>query len=330
MLKSVRNSDAACSDGIRTAGLPVVVMNRLDLVSNPSHPSFDRFRSLLTEREFYVASVAESFPEAAARAVGTWWLHAVSDLQYQGVGLRVNENGVFSLCGAYANPLEGSFYFASGAATNALLRKVWRVHSAADELNEAVNALNEALNTAAKASRKQQEPILQRCFERYPELLSMGLYDTVLPEISLNAPDAFGLGIRPDFIALNSIIPGLQRAAAVIELKSPEMKIRTAKKASEQFCKAIDQLGRRYRRYFDDPRTAAEQKTKLGRALASPKLMLIIGRNSWQNEWLDLRQEHPGTEHADMRIVSYDDICNLAQSRLNVLQVIHNKTSHTT
>jgi len=84
--------------------------------------------------------------------------------------------------------------------------------------------------------------------------------------------------------------------------------------------------GRRYRRYFDDPRTAAEQKAKLGRSLASPKLLLlIIGRNSWQNEWLDLRQDHPNTEHSDMRIVSYDDICNLAQSRLQTLKSI---TSH--
>ncbi len=324
MLSAVRSENVACSDGIRTGGLPVAVMNRLELASNPAHPSFERYRDLFSEKEFYVASAAESFPEMAARAVGTWWLNAVCELQYQGVGLQVDRTGIFSLCGSYAEPIDGSFYFAGGASPQTLLRKVWRVKGAADELSDAVLALNESLNKAAKASKKQQEPILQRCFTRYPELLSMGLYDTVLPEMSLNAPDAFGIGIRPDFIAMNSIIPGLQRAAAVIELKSPEMRLRTARRASEQFCKAIDQLGHRYRRYFEDPRTTAEQESKLGRTLTSPKLLLIIGRNAWQKEWLDLRTEHPGTEHAHMRIASYDDVYDLAQCRLNVLQQVKN------
>ena len=327
MLSAVRSENVACSDGIRTGGLPVAVMNRLELVSNPAHPKFERFRDLFRQKELYVASAAESFPELAARAVGTWWLNAVCDLQYQGVGLQVDRSGTFSLCGTYAEPIDGSFYFADGISPQTLLRKVWRVKGAADDLNEAVSALNESLNKAAKASKKQQEPILQRCFTRYPELLSMGLYDTVLPEMSLNAPDAFGIGIRPDFIAMNSIIPGLQRAAAVIELKSPEMRLRTARKASKQFCKAIDQLGHRYRTYFDDPRTAAEQKTKLGRTLTCPKLLLIIGRNAWQKEWLDLRTEHPGTEHAHMRIASYDDICDLAQCRLQTLQKVEEHVS---
>ena len=322
MLSAIRSENFAFSDGIRTGGLPVAVMNRLELVSIPAHPNFERYRDLFSEKEFYVATGVESFPEMAARAVGTWWLNAVCELQYQGVGLQVERTGIFSLCGTYAEPIDGSFYFAGGASPQSMLRKVWRVKGAADELNEAVHALNESLNKAAKASKKQQEPILQRCFTRYPELLSMGLYDTVLPEMSLNAPDAYGIGIRPDFIAMNSVIPGLQRAAAVIELKSPEMRLRTARKASEQFCKAIDQLGHRYRQYFDDPRTAEEQKAKLGQTLTSPKLLLIIGRNAWQKEWLDLREDHPKTEHFDMRIASYDDVYDLAQCRLKSLQKV--------
>jgi hypothetical protein len=325
ILSAVRSENVACTDGIRMGALPVAVMNRLELVSNPAHPTFERYRDLFSEKELYVASAVESFPEMAARAVGTWWLNAVCELQYQGVGLQVDRTGTFSICGTYAEPIDGSFYFAGGASVQNLLRKVWRVKGAADELNEAVIALNESLNKAAKASKKQQEPILQRCFTRYPELLSMGLYDTLLPEMSLNAPDAFGTGIRPDFIAMNSVIPGLQRAAAVIELKSPEMRLRTARKASEQFCKAIDQLGHRYRRYFDDPRTTAEQKEKLGQSLTSPKLLLIIGRNAWQKEWLDLREDHRKTEHSDMRIASYDDVYDLAQCRLHTLRNVRER-----
>lgn len=322
MLNAVRSENVACPDGIRAGGLPVALMNRLELVSNPAHPNFERFRELFEQTELYVANAVESFPEMAARAVSTWWLNAVCELQYQGVGLQVDRTGTFSLCGTYAKPIDGSFYFASGASPKSLLQKVWKVRAAADELSEALLALNESLNKAAKAPRKRQEPILQRCFTRYPELLSMGLYDTVLPEMSLKTPDAFGRGIRPDFIAMNSVIPGLQRAAAVIELKSPEMRLRTARKASEQFCKAIDQLGHRYRAYFANPRTASEQMEKLGQKLIEPKLLLIIGRNAWQKEWLDLRKDHPETEHSHMRIASYDDVYDLAQCRLKSLQKV--------
>ena len=322
LLSAVRSENFQCSDGIRMGGLPVAVMNKLELVLNPTHPTFERYRELFGQKELYVANAVESFPEMASRAVGTWWVNAVCELNYQGVGLQIDHTGNFSLCGTYSEPIVGSFYFTDGASPRSLLRKVWRVKGAADELSEAIFALTESLNKAAKASKKQQEPILQRCFSRYPELLSMGLYDTVLPEMSLSAPDSFGVGIRPDFIAMNSIVPGMGRAAAVIELKSPEMRLRTAKRASTQFCKAIDQLGHRYRRYFADPRTAEEQKAKIGQKLTSPKLLLIIGRNAWQKEWLDLRNDHPETEHSDMRIASYDDVYDLAQCRLKSLQRI--------
>ena len=315
MLDQVRSCLDHSKDGIRLAGLPVAVMNSLNMV-NLENPQVDRkFQSLLSQHELYATQKTETFPELTARAIGTWWLNAICDLRYQGVGLTIDSNGKFSICGAYSHQLEESFYFAGNANASTMVGKAWCANGAADGLNHSIQALNTALDQASKVSPKAQEPILQQCFVDHPSLLAMGIYDSILPEVFLQAPDPFGLSIKPDFIAMNSILPGMREASAIIEIKSPEMRLRAAKKASRQFRKAIEQLGRHYQDYFSDSRTEAEQITQLGRRLSAPKLMLIIGRNAWQDEWLDLRRDHSASEHHEMRIVSYDDVRDFAELR---------------
>lgn len=320
MVNSVRKIDGENVDGIRLSGLPIAIMNRLELVLHEQHPLHARFQPLLHEKELYVANSAESFPELAARAIGTWWLNAVCDLSYQGVGIQIDEHGRYSVCGVYSHPIDESFYFKTTKDSTGILQKVWRVRGNCDELSRGIVALDYALNQAAHAKAVDQEDILRKCFAKYPELLSMGIYDSVFPEVEFAPRDAFGIGVRPDFIAMNSVIPGLNEASAIIECKSPEMRLRLANSASRKFREAIDQLGRRYRQHFADPRTYNEQTERLGRVVDSPKLLLIIGRSAWQKEWLQTRSEHATTDSSDLHIASYDDIRDLAQMRVDTFQ----------
>lgn len=163
---------------------------------------------------------------------------------------------------------------------------------------------------------------MQRCLEDNPELLTQGLFEHFWAEPELVSADPLRRGIRPDFVVAGHEDWEQVVRPRVYEIKSPEFRATVARKASEELKLALEQLGDRYRSYFEDPRNQAAQHDELGRVINHPRLMLIIGRDRWLQDWIDLDEMQQQSAHADLGIVSYDELGAMSARRLGLLSRI--------
>ncbi len=111
--------------------------------------------------------------------------------------------------------------------------------------------------------------------------------------------------IKPDFLLVNT-----DGYADILEFKLPKLKgaAVTGRTNRETFSAEINSYiaqTRVYRQYFEDPNNRRWVADKLGIKAYRPRRILVLGRRSdlLSEEWREV-----ASEHADLQILSYDDL----------------------
>ncbi len=315
----IRAHTGVAESGLRLACLPIVVMNPLDRVAGEDPRSGD-FGALMGMPHVYAAYRDEVFADCVARALASWHTDLLGQLEYVGYAISLDAQGQWQVDAAFRRSEREAEFFAAPQLDALRHQSVFRVSRDALAIGRALAGLERALREAEGLRPKQREPRMQRCFEEYPELLTQGLFETLWAEPELPNADPLRRGIRPDFVAAGNPSWDHVLPPRVYELKSPAFRVAIARKATQDLHKALEQLSDRYRQYFADPRNRPIQEDRLGRAIVQPRLMLVIGRDRWKQDWLDLDELQAASEHDDVSIVSYDEIGAAGERQLDLLR----------
>jgi hypothetical protein len=319
-VRMIREHPYVADSGLRQSSLPIAVMNPLNVVDSRD-PRSAELGELLNMEHVSAAQRGESFADCVIRVIADWHTDLLGQLEYLGYAIALDERGVWEVDAAFRRPDRDSKFFGSPPKLSVLCSSnVFRVTRNVLLIEEALKGLETALNEAHRLPAKQREPRLQRCLEDHPELLTQGLFDTLWAEPRLPTADPLRRDIRPDFIAAGSPDWDHVLRPRIYEIKSPEFRVAVARKATQELLMGLEQLGDRYRRYFDDIRNQPIQRKRLGRVIEHPRLMLVIGRDRWTQDWLDLEELQRSSEHDSVSIVSYDELEALNTRRLGVLR----------
>ncbi|MCP3917222.1 MAG: DUF4263 domain-containing protein [bacterium] len=326
--KRIREHPGVARSGLRLSCLPIAVMNPLDLLDQVD-PRSKEINELRGMSHVSVTRRGETFADSVARVVAGWHADLLSQLEYLGYAIVLDERGKWRVDVAFERPDGQSAFFGAPPELKTLAtRSVFRVNRDMSAISRALKSLEEALNDAERLDPRRREPRMQRCLEENPELLTQGLFEHFWAEPSLENADPLKRGIRPDFVVAGDEDWEHVVHPRVYEIKSPEFRATVARKASEELRLALEQLGDRYRSYFEDPRNQSAQQDELGRVISHPRLMLVIGRDRWLQDWIDLEEMQQQSEHSRLGIVSYDELGAMSARRLSLLRRIDQRPRH--
>jgi len=237
--------------------------------------------------------------------VETYREAVLSDLDDMGFVVRY-ERGRYSVAPALKSreELESRYYFGPADKRPSSVVTVHRDNFGVQvELEEL-----EALINSPDVSERE----LQIFFEAHPHFLSTS--HTALPQVRLTTDG--GNLLIPDFILKPIVAQQRDSRWEVFDLKLPQAKLLAGKgsraRLSSKVMDAIRQL-RDYKEHFENSENAREIGALLGHALKRPKLGVLIGRLANRDpEALEREQQY----HADVKIVTYDEILEQQQSLL--------------
>jgi hypothetical protein len=156
-----------------------------------------------------------------------------------------------------------------------------------------------------------KEAELQDYFERHPRFFRMWQCQDVYPHVYLTREDDGDL--IPDFLLVD---PTLQKAV-MLDLKLPGKQIVIGGKNRRRLAAPVMEARAQlltYRDWFEDPHNRAKLKDRVGIEIFRPHLSVVIGR---RNEFAsELERQRIAAEHADLELVTYDDILEFAKRRL--------------
>lgn len=169
------------------------------------------------------------------------------------------------------------------------------------EVRELEELLNEARITEAR---------VQAYLEQHPALFNSLGYSDVYPQVVLERDD--GTSLRPDFM----VRPAGEQWWDILELKTPRLGL-VGRRDRKTLPKAIHDLAAQLREYaaaFEDERLAERVEAAYGIKCYRPRLIGVIGRTQ---PAIDERQARRAmTQYADVSLVSFDRLLDLARTRL--------------
>ena len=319
LIKQLRSfSDSIIISGcLRARHLPIIMVTgqlskTLESLCNRIDPKI-RIIAKPVEPEVFIRAIVDSVGE---------YRHRILE-GFHGLGLTVFwQNGAYRIGSAYSIPpiIESAYVAgdpcqaASGYAR--LLIVDWHWANA----NVAVELLEQMINDPSL-----NEKDFQHFFERHPEFLLEGQYDSYWAEPHLNSVTT-GVSIRPDFV----LQPCGDRTNAwnwnLVELKRHNVDLLTNRKVhadlSRYVTRVVTQL-RDYKEFFEDPRNSDLLKSKFGGVLPNPQLTAIIGRLPTTEKEVLIRLKR---RTGDINIRTYDEVLEFRRTKVEQMTVFqHNR-----
>lgn len=290
--------NVAMFDGKKWCAIPVICL----MTGEPDHRNFgqddpDGFVDAGNENN-YGADVIRRRVKEYREAV-------LADLEKMGFVVR-HERGRYTIAPAFQarQELESHYYFGQADRRTSSLITVHRdnfgIQVEVDEFEWLINRPDVS------------EAEIQKFFESHPYFLTID--HTPLPQVHLPKHD--GTTLIPDFILKPIVAQQRDSRWEVLDLKLPQVKLLSGRGSratlSAKVMGALRQL-RDYKEYFEHPQHAREVETLLGLALKRPKLGVLIGKLANTDFEILEREQH---YHADVRIVTYDEILEQQQALL--------------
>jgi hypothetical protein len=156
-----------------------------------------------------------------------------------------------------------------------------------------------------------KESDLQNFFELHPELLNMGEYAYVYPQLDLVRED--GSVLRPDFV----LEPASGPLCTIVDLKLPMKKLIVKTKNRQRFSakiyEYIAQL-REYSNYFDSYENRSWFRKTYGKEGLKPRLILVVGKDYPKEDYQLLNQLRPSIE--PIKIITYDELIDRCRKQV--------------
>jgi len=309
-------------NGVRVKCLPIIIANPMNLLGHAQGHSADL--NWISKARWVSTQLRDEQPfETLVRGMADWQAELVAELEYCGYGVSVAADGRFEVYPYFQRTGAESPFFGRSSSVARLRRTGFlRLSKDAVEISDALHALEASLNEVRTLSGLAQEACLQECLERYPVLITQGLYETVWARKTLQSPDPLQRSIQPDFVMQAGSDWGAVLRPRILEIKTPEKQPMQGKAPSGFLLKALDQLMGRYQRYYDDARTQDEQRRIYGQVIERPTYALLVGRRlspQREEQWHDAKAR---SEWQDVRLVSYDDLLDFARERVRLHQSV--------
>jgi hypothetical protein len=160
---------------------------------------------------------------------------------------------------------------------------------------------------------KPREAAIQQYLEENPAIFKSLGYVKAYPQIVLERDD--GTSLQPDFI----LEPIGGEWFDILEVKLPHIATVVGRRDRKTLAAVIHSMAaqlREYAAYFDDPRLAKRIEDIYGIKCYKPRLIGIIGHGSEENDDRQLRRVM--TSYADLQIITFDQLHEIAQARLLV------------
>lgn len=319
-IESVRGlpEGAMFENGVRMRTTPIAIANPMNLIGiakqfNEHLEWIERAPWVCTQRG------DESAVDTTVRSLCDWQLELLAELTYAGYGIGAEADGTLSVFACFARPRTETVFFGPAARIQGLRQTGFlRLPSTTVAISPSLNALEHALNDCRKLPPREQEPLLQRCLEQHPILLTQGFYDTPWARKPLRDPDPLHQDLTPDFVMAPHEGWEDLLAPTVVEIKSPEQLAIRRGQLTGHLLKALEQLMGRYRRFYEDVRTRDERLRAYGRPIERPNYALLIDRHLTPEDrsaWNDRRRS---SEWKDVRLITYGDLVDRAMDRVRL------------
>ena len=304
-------ANVAMFDGKKWCAIPIITLARRLVGNDDRHERFDEHDPGHLPIEPQDVDVVDAHDgnnygaDAIRKRVEDYREAVLSDLDNMGFVVR-HERGRYTVTPAFKSreELESRYYFGPADQRPLALVTVHRdnfgVQVEIDEFEWLINRPD------------VNEHEIQKFFESHPHFLSSN--HTPIPHVRFGKHD--GTVLIPDFILKPIVAQRRDSRWEVLDLKLPQVKLLAGRgsraKLSAKVMDAIRQL-RDYKEYFEHPDHARAIGTLLGHALKRPKLGVLIGRLANTDPEILEREQH---YHADVKIVTYDEILEQQQSLL--------------
>lgn len=254
------------------------------LGKNPTFPQFENGQVGIFTAD-HIAQAASEYPAFEAR------LNALAK-EYGRLLFEIDDRGRVHIETAFLNGCK-----CISIGTVPTLSTVSTSMRVADDI---IGELEALVNSSCS-----HETDLQRFFERHPELLSMGDFISVFPQISLVRQD--GSFLRPDFM----LEPTEGPICAILDIKRPSERLVIPKRNRPRFtAKIFEYIGqlREYGRYFDSYSNRRWFRQTYGLTAFQPRLILVVGRDYTVADYSML--ERLRRDLHDVEVLTYDDLIN--------------------
>ena len=263
---------------------------------------------------------AEYLPDLVATAIQRWRQRLLEELDYVGFAVSVDQAGKLAINHALRRRRKDTEIL-TDEATPGAIRKSQFLLLAEDLLQgfQPYAELQFLLNhyrDIAKNDGIQPEGVFQRFFDKNPDLLNRDAFDRHWSQPQLRLPEDPQKSYRPDFVFRPRGLAHIGAQWKVMDLKLPDERVVVSPAfhaaISSKLHRALQQL-HDYRGYFNRPESAKELRERFGFAPANPKLAVLIGRRSSDEQ----DRLSPALDRfLDIEVLTYDDVLSMEAARL--------------
>ncbi len=262
----------------------------------------------------------DELAQAIIESIGEYRHKILKGIQHKGLCIYWRD-GKYHIGSAYESPniIESEYIVSSPTMAAKGYERLFIVDWQHNNATVSLNGFERMINNP---SLKEKD--FQLFFQRHPEFLLDGNYDSYWSETNLRSKES-GDHIRPDFVLQPQMSRSIPWNWNVVDLKRHDVALLTSKRfhtdLSRYVVRVITQL-RNYRDFFEDPRNADILKKKFGGVVPNPKLTAIIGRlpKSGRNEYMKHRNRNP-----DVNIITYDEVLEVRRVKVDKMNVLREK-----
>jgi hypothetical protein len=309
------NDTVAFQNGIRVNHLPIVVIDLITLLM-PGAGAPSDLSQMKAPAWCYIQPNGKTLTDCLVESLAHWRRQLMQELEFVGYGITYDEQGQVEVAPVVHRRRESRFFVDSVSVAS--LRRTGYLRLPQDWLDDMAPfvRLQHTLNRVRSLPPKQQEPLLQECLDQNPELIYRGIFQRHWSQPRLRHPDPLRREIVPDFLlaTASSEAPSWE----IMEIKTSEEAIMNRGQFTGFFLKSMEQLGLHYADYFASPKTADEQRTKLGMVVTHPRKALLIGRNTTDEDKHAISEAQRYSDWNDISIITYDDLIETGYNRVRV------------
>jgi hypothetical protein len=271
-------------------------------------------------------------PAEAARIAGAvedlirgWRQDLLAELEHVGYAITRDAAGHFRVGHAVRPRARDGSIVAAGAQPRRMrASRVLILSGDTLELSAPLAELELLLDryrSIARQQRRRPEEVLQRFFERHPEMIYRDVFIEHWARPRLRLPNAPERCIEPDFVLQPRVGARLGARWQVLDIKLPDVQLTVGRRFhpgfSARVLRAVQQL-QDYGDYFSRPDTADELRRHFGYAPRNPRLAVLIGRTAGQRDREAFTGAVERSRTLGVELIPYDEILEAEAQRLSL------------